>query len=273
VEPLKETQKLHGAVVEQWGSEIVRGVLAAGHCIAADRAAAGLGVSRTVVREAVRVLESMGLVEARRRVGITVLPESRWNPFNPQVLRWRLAGPARMEHLRSLSELRDAVEPMAARLAAQRATSAQLDALTAAVTGMSTNARTANSGAYLAADAAFHTTLLEAAGNPMFAWLTSVVVAVLEGRTEHALMPQVADTEALRLHQVVATAIQAGDATAAETAMRAIISNAAREAEELAKAGAGAPGQAARSARRRPIADSRPSSNRRVLAPGEVSPK
>ena len=69
-----------------------------------------------------RVLESMGLVAARRRVGITVLPPARWNPFDPDIIRWRLAGPDRLRHLQSLSELRSAIEPLAARLAAAHAT-------------------------------------------------------------------------------------------------------------------------------------------------------
>jgi DNA-binding FadR family transcriptional regulator len=236
VEPLKESSlQLHGAVVLQWGSDIVNGVLPAGHRIAADQAAIELGVSRTVVREAVRVLESMGLVEARRRVGITVLPEPRWNPFDPQILRWRLAGPGRIDHLRSLGELRYAVEPIAARLAAEHATPEQCGALAAAFIGMSTTARAANASAYLAADAAFHTTLLGAAGNPMLAWLTDAVVAVLEGRTLHALMPRIADPEALRLHGVVASAVQSGDGAAAEAAMRAIVSESVQAVEDRAK--------------------------------------
>ena len=218
---------LHDALVEQWGSDIVAGRRPPGSKIASDQAAVELGVSRTVIREAVRVLESLGLVQVRQRVGITVLPSQHWTPYDPRVLRWRLDGPDRLPMLRSLSELRSAVEPLAARLAAERATPDQCGALAAAVIGMASTSRAANRAAYLRHDEDFHLTLLQSADNPMLAALGTVVVAVLEGRTEHALMPAGADADALRLHGEVAAAVQAGDGAAAEAAMRAIVAESA----------------------------------------------
>lgn len=226
-------EPLHDAIVEAWGSSIVSGRQPAGSRIVADQAAVEFGASRTAVREAVRVLESLGMVESRQRVGITVLPASSWSPYDPRVLRWQLDGPDRLTHLRSLSELRSAVEPLAARLAAERATPDQCGQLTAAVVGMAATSRAANGEAYLQHDVDFHRTLLAASGNPMLATLGSIVVAVLEGRTEHELMPASADPEALRLHGVVASAVQSGDADAAEQAMRAIV----RESLEAMTAG------------------------------------
>lgn len=114
---------LHDSIIERCGADIVTGVLPAGYRIGADEAAARLGVSRTVVREVVRVLESMGLVTVRQRVGITVEPEDRWSPFDPRILRWRLAGPDAQRHLQDVAELRRESEPLAARLAARHATS------------------------------------------------------------------------------------------------------------------------------------------------------
>ena len=228
------TQPLHDALVERWGSDIISGRLAVGSRIATEQAAADLGVSRTVVREAVRVLESMGLVTSRRRVGITVQSSTSWAPFDPSVLRWQLAGPDRLSHLNSLSELRGAVEPLAARLAAERATPDQCGRLSAAVIGMTVTARAADRPEYLAHDTQFHQTLLEASGNPMLAGLQNVVVAVLTGRTTHALMPKVAEPEAIRLHGVAAAAIQAGDGVGAEAAVRAIVAESAEAVEQLA---------------------------------------
>ena len=86
--------------------------------------------------------------------------------------------------------------------------------------------------AYLEHDKDFHITLLHAAGNPMLAGLSTVVTAVLEGRTEHALMPAVADAEALQLHGEVAAAVQAGAGTAAEAAMRAIVAESSGAIEQ-----------------------------------------
>lgn len=218
---------LHESVVQRWGWDIVSGALAPGTRIVADDAAVQLGVSRTVVREAVRVLESMGLLTVRRRVGITVLPPDQWNPFDLNIIRWRLAGPDRVQHLQSLSELRSAIEPLAARLAARNATPEQCGALTAAVIGMSSTSRAANADAYLGHDADFHRVLLTASGNPMLAGLADVVVEVLAGRTRHSLMPGTAEPEAIRLHGVVASAIQGGDGVTADDAMRAIVTESA----------------------------------------------
>ncbi len=226
--------QLHNAVVQRWGRDIVSGALQPGTRIVADDAAAQLGVSRTVVREAVRVLESMGLLTVRRRVGITVLPPEDWNPFDANIIRWRLAGPDRLAHLQSLSELRSAIEPLAARLAAVHATPQQCGALTAAVIGMSSTSRSANAAAYLAHDCDFHRTVLVASGNPMLAGLADVVVEVLAGRTRHSLMPAVAEPEAIRLHGVVASSIQAGDGAGAEEAMRAIVVESASAITDIA---------------------------------------
>src|SRR6478736_1977464 len=222
-DPSPVLQQLHNSVVQRWGWDIVSGALPPGSRIVADDAAVQLGVSRTVVREAVRVLESMGLLTVRRRVGITVLPPESWNPFDLNIIRWRLAGPDRLRHLQSLSELRSAVEPLAARLAAEHATGEHCGALTAAVIGMSSTARSANADAYLSHDSDFHRTLLVASGNPMLAGLADVVVEVLAGRTRHDLMPNVAEPEAIRLHGVVASAVQSRDGAAAEQAMRLIV--------------------------------------------------
>ncbi len=203
-------------------------------------------MSRSVVREAVRVLESMGLVAARRRVGITVLPPARWNPFDLDIIRWRLAGPDRLRHLQSLSELRSAIEPLAARLAATHASPEQCGALTSAVIGMSATSRSANAVAYLTHDSEFHRTLLEASGNPMLTGLADVVVEVLAGRTRHALMPSTADPEAIRLHGVVASCVQGGDGPGAELAMREIVAESASAVQAIHTSGEDAADAAAR---------------------------
>jgi DNA-binding FadR family transcriptional regulator len=163
--------------------------LAAATVLRAEELEARYGVSRTVVRETIRVLESMGMVSSRRRVGTTVEPRERWNVFDPMVIRWRLAGEGRVEQLRSLSELRAGFEPVAAALAARRATPADCGELTGAVMEMAVHARSGDLDAYLVADVQFHRTLLRASGNEMFGALDSVVAEVLSGRTRHGLMP------------------------------------------------------------------------------------
>jgi DNA-binding FadR family transcriptional regulator len=149
------------------------------------------------------------------------------------VIAWRLQGRDGARQLHWLSELRAAVEPKAARLAASAATPEQWGALTEAVIALVTQCRDARSQAYLEADVAFHRRLLEASGNPMFAALGGVIDEVLRGRAALGLMPQVAKAEAIRWHADLAAAISAGDAEGAEAAARAIVD----ESDEAAQAG------------------------------------
>jgi len=92
---------------------------------------------------------------------------------------------------------------------------------------MAVHGRSGDQEAYLQADISFHSTLLAASGNEMLAALAGVVAEVLTGRTHHHLMPARPNPTAIRLHGDVAQAVQAGDSTAAEQAMRDIITEAA----------------------------------------------
>ncbi|HWJ82946.1 MAG TPA: FCD domain-containing protein [Nocardioides sp.] len=217
---------LHDDVLEALGRRIVGGELAPGTVLTLDSVDSEYDVSRSVSREAVRVLASMGLVASRRRVGVTVLPRTAWQVFDPRVIRWRLDSGDRLGQLRSLGELRSGLEPVAAALAAQRATPEQCGALTAAAGDMVVHGRSGDLEAFLAADVVFHRVLLEASGNEMLAAMGDVVAEVLAGRTHHDLMPAHPKHEAVDLHERVARAVRAGDAAAARAAMQAIIDEA-----------------------------------------------
>ncbi|HEX3004025.1 MAG TPA: GntR family transcriptional regulator, partial [Angustibacter sp.] len=78
-------------MLDQIGTAICGGELAAGSVLYIDDLAERYAVSRSVVREALRVLSSMGMVESRRRVGTHIRAASQWNVYDPQVIRWRLA--------------------------------------------------------------------------------------------------------------------------------------------------------------------------------------
>lgn len=223
---------LHGNLLAALGMAIASGEYPAGWVLTLDGVSAQHGVSRSVVREAVRVLESMGMVESRRRVGLTVQAAEKWNVFDPRLIRWRLEGSDRAAQLVSLSELRLGFEPAAAALAAQRADPNQCRVMAAAVSDMVMHGRSGDLDAYLAADKIFHQTLLEASGNEMFRALNGVVAEVLTGRTHHGMMPATPNPKAIELHDEVARAIRMRDAGAAERAMRAIIDEAASAVNE-----------------------------------------
>jgi DNA-binding FadR family transcriptional regulator len=236
VVPPPNVSALHDNVLTALGAEIVSGTLPSGGIINLEGVGAQYGVSRSVAREAVRVLESMGLVASRRRVGITIQPQDRWNVFDPRVIRWRIESGDRAAQLVSLSELRLGFEPTAAALAARRADPHQCRIMAAAVSDMVMHGRSGDLEAYLLADKVFHRTLLEASGNEMFRALNGVVAEVLTGRTHHGMMPETPNPVAIALHDEVARAIRMRDEDAAERAMRAIIDEAMTEvssSEEL----------------------------------------
>ncbi|NYI99988.1 DNA-binding FadR family transcriptional regulator [Nocardioides thalensis] len=227
---------LHDDVLDALGRRIVEGTLAPGAVLTLDGVDTTYDVSRSVSREAVRVLEALGMVASRRRVGVTVLPRRSWNVFDPRVIRWRLDSADRVEQLRTLGELRGGFEPVAAGFAAERATPDQAARLTTLASDMVAHGRAGDLEAFLEADIAFHATLLEASGNEMIAALGGLVAEVLAGRTHHDLMPDHPKQEAVDLHVRVAAAVRAGDPGAARTAMQAIIDEATEAVTEAGDA-------------------------------------
>lgn len=225
---------LHGRVLDTLGPEITAGEYPPGSVLRTDELAQRFDVSRSVMREAVRVLESMYLVESRRRVGVTVRPKSEWNVYDPQVIRWRLAGADRPGQLRSLTVLRSAIEPVAAGLAARHATAEQCAELTECALGMVAHSRGHKLEGYLHHDVAFHRVVLVASGNEMFARLGDVVAEVLTGRTQHDVMFEDPDPAAVTLHVQVAEAVREGDAARAEELTREITVGALQELDILA---------------------------------------
>ncbi|MFD5818068.1 FadR/GntR family transcriptional regulator [Streptomyces sp. NPDC127038] len=225
---------LHGQVLESLGPAITAGDYPPGSVLRTDELAQRFEVSRSVMREAVRVLESMYLVESRRRVGVTVRPKSEWNVYDPQVIRWRLAGADRPHQLRSLTVLRSAIEPVAAGLAAANATAEQCAELTACALGMVATSRGQQLERYLVHDVAFHRVILRASGNEMFARLGDVVAEVLSGRTHHDVMFEDPDPAAVTLHVQLAEAVREGDAPRAERLTREITAGALQELDVLA---------------------------------------
>ncbi|MDT5282777.1 MAG: hypothetical protein QOJ20_3972, partial [Mycobacterium sp.] len=132
---------LHDNLLTALGTAIVSGKYPAGQVLTLEGVGAQHGMSRSVAREAIRVLESMGMVASRRRVGITIQPALKWNVFDPQLIRWRLEAGDRAAQLVSLSELRRGFEPAAAALAARRADPHQCRIMAAAVSDMVVHGR------------------------------------------------------------------------------------------------------------------------------------
>jgi DNA-binding FadR family transcriptional regulator len=226
---------LHEDVLSRLGPRIVNGSLPAGSTINLDWLQQEFDVSRTVAREVVQVLASMHLVDSRRRTGVMVLPRSAWDVYDRAVIRWRLAGSEREEQLHQLSELRAAIEPPAAALAAVHADDAQRRQVVEVADALETTGAAGDLATFLEHDVVFHRLLLEASGNSMFMGLAYVVEEVLRGRTDHHLMPPHPKPEARRLHAVVAEAVAGREPEVARAAMTAICAEVVAAMDRLSK--------------------------------------
>jgi DNA-binding FadR family transcriptional regulator len=228
-----ELTGLHGRLVESLGLAICGGTLAPGTVLFIDELVSEHAVSRSVVREALRVLASMGLVASRRRVGTLVLAPPAWNVYDPLDIRWRLATDGRIAQLRSITELRTAVEPQAARLAAERAMPLEASELVSLAGQLWAAGQDGRMDDFLALDIEFHRRVLAASGNEMFEHLHRQVAEVLTGRHAYGLMPHHPHVDALQLHTDVASSIQRGDGDMAHTAMVAIMDRTMGETKQF----------------------------------------
>jgi DNA-binding FadR family transcriptional regulator len=179
-------------------------------------------VSRSVTREAVKMLTAKGLVTARPRKGTTVQPSTHWNLFDPDVLRWLLERKFSLRLLRQFSELRIAIEPEAAALAARAADPERIAGLRAGYKRM--EAAEAGGDDPLEADIAFHIAVLNASANPFYMRLHDLVATAL--RTSIRFTNRFKGrTASLPAHRAVLDAIGVGDAAAAREAMAAIVAD------------------------------------------------
>jgi len=180
------------------------------------------GVSRSVTREAVKMLTAKGLLSARPRQGTVVRPPAHWNLFDSDVLRWLLERQFSLDLLRQFNQLRVAIEPEAAALAARFADQADMDEIAAGLAGM----RAAGEGREdpLEADIAFHVAILRAAKNPFYSQFRDMVGTAL--RTSIRFTNRIdGRNTSIADHAAVMHAIAARDPEAARAAMRALIND------------------------------------------------
>ncbi len=211
--------QLHDDVVDRIGRRIVSGTYPSGTRLLADALAAELTVSRSVIREALRVLTAMGLIDVRRRAGITVLPQDRWSALDPLVVSWQLSAPDQQPHLGWLGDVCASIEPLAAHLAAQNASPRQCGELTAAVVAMSASARAALGSDFVEAHARFHLTVLAASGNPYLRSFGGLVAQLHAAR----MRSSTEGCQSVTLHGELASAVQRGATDEAREVMERIV--------------------------------------------------
>ncbi|MDP2781760.1 FadR/GntR family transcriptional regulator [Devosia sp.] len=218
-------RNLHSLVLGQLGLAIVGGEFAEGSILPADaELLQRFGVSRTVLREALKTLAAKGMIEARARIGTRVLPRARWSLFDADVLSWHFQTGPDEAFLRSLAEIRIGVELESAALAASRRSDDQAHALLDCAHAMG---QTTSAEDFARTDLLFHRTVAEASGNPFMASISTLVELALTAA--FTISSPVNDPAALAAaaaaHTRIAEAIKAGDAAQARVAMRAVITN------------------------------------------------
>ncbi|WES63088.1 FCD domain-containing protein [Microbacter sp. GSS18] len=172
-----------------------------------------LEVGRSAVREALAALEILGIVDVRPGSGTYLRGTA--SDLLPQTLRWGLL--IGRKSTVELLELRSGLEIYVARLAASRATAADLDALSSTLDRM--RAGTDNLKALARADLDFHTALSAAAGNDTLVDLLAVVRSLLQVYADRAVQDEASARAAIAEHQAVFAAVSAHDENEAAAAM------------------------------------------------------
>ncbi|MET4671107.1 DNA-binding FadR family transcriptional regulator [Streptomyces sp. PvR018] len=214
---------LHGQLVQQLGQMIVSGDLGADRPLVPEEIGQRFEVSRTVVRESLRVLEAKGLVSARPNVGTRVRPVSDWNLLDPDIIEWRAFGPQRDDQRRELAELRWTIEPLAARLAAGHGREDLQQRLGDMVEIMGHAMGQGDAITFSRADAEFHALLIQAAGNRMLEHLSGIVSAALHVSGGPVTGCDRPGEASLGHHARIVDALASGDSVAAESAMRQLL--------------------------------------------------
>lgn len=210
--------QLHQAALDEIGQEIVDGRHPVGSVLTLADLERRFMVSRTVAREIMRILESLGMVRSRRRVGITIRSRTNWNVLDPLVVRWRLRGAEHDRVLLDVTELRASLQPMAAELAARNATPEQRQRLIELADEIVRTSRQADQGATAEAELDFNTLLLRATANELFAGFSGMVRLVQRLDPKVSVEPGLVWAERYRR---IAGAIAAGDGETARIASRA----------------------------------------------------
>jgi len=183
-----------------------------------------LDVSRTVVREALKVLSEKGLIESRPRIGTRVSPSPNWNYLDPDILKWIFTNNPTTKNTDDLIELRRMVEPPAAKFAALRRSEEELMQLQNAFSDMTDAGADIEAG--IEPDVRFHHIILKASRNQMLAPLGHSIESALAASFRMSNSVPGVPVASLARHEAVLNAIVARDGRAAEEAMLYVIDEA-----------------------------------------------
>jgi GntR family galactonate operon transcriptional repressor len=223
VERAVKAERLSEMVAGTIGRRIVSGKYMPGDTLPTEpRIQQEFGVSRTAVREAIRLLSAKGLTAARPKIGTRVRPTVDWNMLDPDVLRWQIDQNPTDEFIHALFEMREIIEPAASSRAAERATDDEIATLSVAMDGIQNEAR--GSAEQIRADVDFHMLILNASRNPMLRSVGAMIESALSIAFKLGWRTVMAEDAVLQ-HRAVYDAIRRRNGEEAFLAMRRLLRN------------------------------------------------
>jgi len=225
-------RRLYHDVVDELGLRIVRGEYTAGDILPGEESLVEeLGVSRTVIREAIKVLTEKGLVQPRPKIGTQIHPRAHWHLLDSDVLNWELISDRKADLLLKVTEARRIIEPEAAALAAQRGTNEEIELITRAYNDMERYVE--DIAGYIEADMIFHSGILQACHNEILEQMAATMRRGLVASREVTTRDASSSAGALPLHLAVLNAIRSRNSQAAYEAMRYLVDRAGADIERI----------------------------------------
>ncbi len=225
---------LHRSVAQDIGARILSGEFAPGALLPNEAEwCKSFGVSRTAVREAIKMLMGKGLILSRPRIGSRVQPRAQWNLLDRDVLGWYVAAAKQSDFLAHMQQVREILEPETAALAAANHTEEQMLAIEEAYAAMSAAKTLA---AWNDADVKFHFAILLAAGNELLVPLGLVIESALGNMFTYTARQKGDVGRTLPGHQRILAAIRARRPNAARLAVRKLLGDTSRIVGEVIQA-------------------------------------
>ncbi|WP_297022315.1 FadR/GntR family transcriptional regulator [Thalassospira sp.] len=220
-------RSLHSIVAHDLGARIVSGKLVPGDVLPTEAALSeSLDVSRTALREAIKILSAKGLIESRPKTGTRVKPRSSWNLLDPDVLSWHFPDPD-PAFLYALFETRLIIEPNTAAMAAVRATKEEIKAISDAYDAMESAER--GTEAVYITDLEFHQAILNASANDFMKSFGMLIETALIGSFRLSSGGPAAHVQSLPDHHAVYAAISHRDPEEARATMHKLLRRTMRQ--------------------------------------------
>lgn len=234
---MSRPSSFHAHLVDRLGRMIVRGEIGRNDALPReDELAERFSVSRTVIREATKTLQALGLITTGPRVGSRIQPLASWRLLDPQVMDWITEADLASGFERDLMEVRVMIEPSACAFAAERGTPDQVAAITAALADM---AAAPDHAAHVAADFRFHDAILRASSNILLVQLSPILRALLNASFRLSMYDRERVLASIALHRDVANAIARRKPAGAREAMVVLLQSAQADMEERRSGTAG----------------------------------